>query len=254
MNSPTPSVVHTRVRHVRREPVDHRFEYASLSWLIDVDEIPTLPLGLRWTAKFRPADHFPQCVRPGETLRGRLDRYLDDAGIGRPDGRVVALLSPRTAGYVFNPLSVFWCHDAAGALSYVVAEVHNTYGERHCYVVRTDAAGRAHIGKSFYVSPFNDVAGQYRLVLPEPDSAGEVRLAIVLERTGNAPFTATVTGTAHRATVAEVIRAQVRAPLSPLLVAARIRFHGIRLWARGLRIQPRPDQTARPDREEDLLR
>ncbi|MFZ2512212.1 MAG: DUF1365 domain-containing protein, partial [Gordonia sp. (in: high G+C Gram-positive bacteria)] len=191
MSIPTPAVVYTRIRHIRREPVDHRFDYASLSWLVDVDELPALPPGLRWTAKFRPADHFPQPARAGETLRGRLDSYLADVGISRSGGRVLALLSPRTAGYVFNPLSVFWCHDAAGELSFVVAEVHNTYGQRHCYVVHTDAAGRAQVAKAFYVSPFNEVAGEYQLVLPPPDALGRVRLAITLNGADQAPFTAT---------------------------------------------------------------
>lgn len=241
MRTATPAVVYTRIRHIRREPVEHRFDYASLSWLIDVDEPPVLPRGLRWAAKFAPADHFPQPARSGETLRARLDGYLDEAGIPRPDGRVVALLSPRTAGYVFNPLSVFWCHDAAGALSYVVAEVHNTYGQRHCYVVRTDDAGRAEVEKSFYVSPFNDLAGEYHLVLPEPDSLGRVRLAITLQGDGHEPFTATLTGRARRATIAEVIRAQARAPLSPWLVSLRIRVQGVRLWGRGLPVRPRPE-------------
>ncbi len=78
------------------------------------------------------------------------------------------LASARVFGHVFNPLSLFWCHDAAGELRCVVAEVHNTYGERHCYLLETDDAGRASVPKAFYVSPFNDVDGQYRMKLPEP--------------------------------------------------------------------------------------
>ncbi|EGD54265.1 DUF1365 domain-containing protein [Gordonia sp. PS3] len=236
----TPSLVATRINHVRREPVDHRFAHRSLSWFVDIDELPELPRALRWAARFRAADHFPQPAQSGDTLRSRLDSHLDDVGVARPTGAVTALLSPRVAGYVFNPLTVFWCHDAAGALQYVVAEVHNTYGGRHCYLVRTDAAGRAEVEKEFYVSPFNDVSGRYRLALPEPDPAGRVRLSVILDRPGQAPFTATLVGRTRAATVGAVITAQLTAPLAPWLVAARIRIHGVWLWARGLRIVDRP--------------
>ena len=66
------------------------------------------------------------------------------------------LTNARVLGHVFNPLTVYWCHHPDGTLACVVAEVHNTYGERHCYLLRTDAAGRARTAKEFYVSPFFD--------------------------------------------------------------------------------------------------
>lgn len=242
----TPALVHTRIRHVRRSPVEHRFAHRSLSWFVDIDELPALPRGLRWAARFRAADHFPQDGRAGETLRTRLEDYLAAAGVAPPAGRITALLSPRVAGYVFNPLTVFWCHDENGLLCAVIAEVHNTYGQRHCYLLETDDAGRTSVDKAFYVSPFNDVSGRYRLALPDPEPSGRVRLAVTLEHPGRPPFTATLRGRARPATPAAVIGAQLRRPLAPWLVAAQIRWHGLRLWGRGLPIQPRPDHTETP--------
>ena len=81
------------------------------------------------------------------------------------------LANARVLGYVFNPLTVYWCHRPDGELECVVAEVHNTYRERHCYLLRPDAAGRAETAKEFYVSPFLTVAGDYRMALPVPDRA-----------------------------------------------------------------------------------
>lgn len=78
--------------------------------------------------------------------------------------RITMLASARVFGHVFNPPSLFWCHDRAGELRCVVAEVHNTYGERHGYLLETDDAGWASVPKAFYVSPFNDVDGQYRTI------------------------------------------------------------------------------------------
>ena len=73
------------------------------------------------------------------------------------------LASARVLGHVFDPLSVFWCYGSDGVLACVVAEVHNTYGERHAYLLRPDEAGTAVTDKGFYVSPFFDVTGSYEL-------------------------------------------------------------------------------------------
>ena len=73
------------------------------------------------------------------------------------------LANARVLGHVFDPLSVFWCYDSDGGLVCVVAEVHNTYGERHAYLLRPDEAGTAVTDKGFYVSPFFDVTGTYEL-------------------------------------------------------------------------------------------
>ena len=78
------------------------------------------------------------------------------------------LATPRSFGHAFNPLSVFWCHDRTGALACVVAEVHNTYGERHCYLLRPDADGHAGAEKAFYVSPFFAVDGRYEMTFTDP--------------------------------------------------------------------------------------
>ena len=80
------------------------------------------------------------------------------------------------SGHVFNPLSVFWCYDGQSRLSAVVAEVHNTYGERHAYLLRPDAAGIAHVDKAFHVSPFFDESGRYlRFTLSADTVATTVR-------------------------------------------------------------------------------
>lgn len=235
-----PAIVATRIVHSRTTPVRHAFRYRSSSWLVDLDDPPQVPRMLAPFARFRPDDHFPEPTRPEDTLRGRLDAHVAGAGVTPVRGRVVALTSARVAGYVFNPLSVFWCHDVDGSLAYVVAEVHNTYGERHCYIVTTDADGRAEVDKEFYVSPFNDLSGRYRLHFPEPSAAGHVSVEVVLTRPDQEPFTARLTGIAEPATTPRVLAAQLRAPLAPLVVAARIRWHGIRLWARRLPLVARP--------------
>ena len=147
-------------------------------------------------------------------------------------------------GYVFNPISVFWCHRANGVLDCVVVEVHNTYGDRHAYLVQPDGSGRVSTTKELYVSPFNDVSGSYDLRVPEPGRRAHV--AVTLTRPDHPPFVATLVGTARPATVGAVVRTAATRPLEPLAVMIRIKWHGIRLWARRLPIQPRPT----PSRQE----
>jgi DUF1365 family protein len=232
----TPAAIYrTAIAHVRRTPLRNAFTYRSYSWYVDVDRLPTVPRLLRPLAGFFVADHLGD---PDGTLRGNVERFLATRGIGLDGGRITMLASARVLGHVFNPLSLFWCHDAAGDLRCVVAEVHNTYGERHCYVLETDDAGRASVPKAFYVSPFNDVDGEYRMKLPEP--GGRLAVSIVLERDGHQPFIATVDGERRDATVRTILAAALAVPLAPLRVSAQIRWQGIRLWARRLPVIKKP--------------
>ncbi|WP_217487148.1 DUF1365 domain-containing protein [Rhodococcus sp. W8901] len=234
----TPAIYRTVISHVRTAPLHNVFRYRSYSWLVDVDNLPRLPHLPRLLAPlagFASSDHLGDLSR---TLRQNVDAFLAAHGIDLDGGKVLLLSNARVFGYVFNPLSVFWCHDADGRPVCVIAEVHNTYGERHCYLLRPDSAGAARATKEFYVSPFNDVDGEYRMTLPVPGAA--LRLVISLEREGQSPFVATVIGERRDATTREVLRAALEVPLAPLRVAAQIRWQGIRLWARGLPIRPRP--------------
>ena len=106
-----------------------------------------------------------------------MDAYLADNGIDLDGGRILMLTNARVLGYVFNPLTVYWCHGPDGGLRCVVAEVHNTHGERHCYLLHPGDRGRCETDKEFYVSPFLTVDGRYRMSFSEP---GE-RLSVQME-------------------------------------------------------------------------
>ncbi|MBF6210054.1 DUF1365 domain-containing protein [Nocardia puris] len=242
-----PALYFTRIHHARRAPVRHEFDYRGYSWYFDLAHPPKVPLLLRPLASFRAEDHlFPPSGRSRrqhgggrpDDLRARVDAVLAAHGIHDAGGPVTALMNARVFGYVFDPLTVFWCHDRRGDLRCVVAEVHNTYGQRHAYVVQPDKRGRAEIDKAFHVSPFHRVEGRYRLRLPEPADALDLRITLL--RDAQPPFHAALTGHRLPVTARTVLRANLRAPLSPLLTSARIRRHGIALWARGLPITPRP--------------
>ncbi|NDZ74399.1 MULTISPECIES: DUF1365 domain-containing protein [unclassified Streptomyces] len=233
--TPRPGLYPCEIGHIRLDPIRYTLRHRTYMWLVDLDHLPELPLLLRPLAGFRPRDHF---TGDAPSLRAGLERFLASRGIDLAGGRVLMLTHARVLGYVFNPLTLYWCHGPDGTPRCVVAEVHNTYGERHTYLLDPDEAGVAHVDKDFYVSPFFPVDGAYRMRLPLP--ADRLDLTVRLDRPGARPFTATVRGTRREATPAALLRLALRHPLSTLAVSAGIRRHGIRLYLRGLPVQPRP--------------
>jgi uncharacterized protein len=223
------------IRHVRRQPLARAFRHRTYLWLVDLDALPALPRWLRPLAGFHARDHLGD---PARSIRHNLDAYLATQGVDLHGGRVLMLANARVLGYVFNPLTVYWCHRPDGAPACVVAEVHNTYRERHCYLLRPDAGDRAATAKDFYVSPFLPVAGEYRMVLPVPDR--RLRISITLRQRGETALVATLTGTRRPATPATLARMLLRHPLVPQRTTALIRGHGIALWLRRLPVVPRP--------------
>jgi DUF1365 family protein len=212
-----PAVYACTLRHVRTAPIRHTFAYRVRPWLVDLDDLPRP----RWLASFRAGDHLGD---PALSIRRNVENFLAGHGIDLGGGRVLMLTNARVLGYVFNPLTVYWCRDAGGRLAAVIAEVHNTNGARHCYLLRTDDRGRAEAAKTFAVSPFFAVDGTYRMSLPEPDD--RLALTVALDRDGGRPFVATLRGRRRAAPWA--------AAITTLTVTPRIRFQGVRLYLRGL--------------------
>jgi DUF1365 family protein len=225
----------TAISHARQAPLSHRFRYRSESWLVDLDAVPELPRGLRWLAAFDSRDHLGDAE---DSLRDNLSRLLKTHGLDVSGGRILMLANARALGHAFNPISVHWCYDAADSLVAVVAEVHNTYGDRHAYVLRPNPDGSVDqvIDKAMYVSPFNPVDGEYRITVSPPGD--HVAVAVTLTRDGHPPFVATLRGT-KRATRSVTVAAIATASTS-LRVSALIRWQGVRLYLRGLGVEPRP--------------
>ncbi|MET8943344.1 DUF1365 domain-containing protein [Streptomyces sp. NPDC004542] len=237
-----PALYPCTIAHVRTAPRRYALRHRTYLWLVDPDRPPRLPPLLRPLARFDPRDHF---TGDQPSIRAGLDAFLAAHGVFLDGGRVLMLTHARVLGHVFNPLTLYWCHGPGGEPRCVVAEVHNTYGGRHCYLLHPDATGTARAGKEFYVSPFFPVDGSYRMRLPPPGQ--RLDLTVHLDRAGGRAFTATVRGTRRAATPAALLRLALRRPWSTLAVSAAIRAHGIRLYLRGLPVQPRPDDHRIPE-------
>jgi uncharacterized protein len=231
-----PALVTGGVTHSRHEAVGHRFRHGTYQWLVDLDAIPEQPWYLRPFASFSPADHLGD---PTLSIKANVESYLSRNGITLGlSSRIVMLANARVLGHVFDSLSVFWCFDANTALVCVLAEVHNTYGQRHVYLLRPDPSGAVTTDKAFHVSPFFDVSGRYEMRFALSPRA--VATTVVLHRSGKAAFTATFRGRPRPATPIAVVGQLLRRPLMPQQVSALIRVHGIWLWLRRLPILRRP--------------
>jgi uncharacterized protein len=229
----------TIVRHSRQAPIRNHFRYRTRAWLVDLDQVPQLPRGLRWLARFDSRDHLGDAT---ESLRDNVTTLLATHGLDVNGGRIVMLANARALGHVFNPISVHWCYAADETLVAVIAEVHNTYGDRHAYLLRPGPDGRVdeRLDKAMYVSPFNPVDGRYRITVSEP--LDRVSVSVTLERAGQPPFVATLQGT--RRPPSATVTAAVGTAATSVRVSSLIRWQGVRLFLRGLHVEPRPIHPA----------
>ena len=232
-------VMHSRPAHVRGRYV---FRHRVYLWLVDLDRLPRLPRALRPLGRIESRDHL---VDPGRPIRENVDRFLAGRGIDLEGGRVLLLTNARAFGYVFNPLSVYWCHGRDGRLRCVVAEVHNTHGERHCYLLEPGERGLAQADKRFWVSPFLTVDGSYRMRFAEPGERLSIQMELVQD--GRRVFQASLTGLRRPLTAGQLVRAAARYPLMTARVTALIHAHGIRLWMRRVPRVRRPLHATQRD-------
>jgi len=231
-----PALVAGHVAHHRGGPVRHAFRHSVYQWLVDLDALPETPWYLTPFASFSAGDHLGD---PALSIKENVERFLSLNGItlGK-SSRIVMLANARVLGHVFDPLSVFWCFDTHNVLACIVAEVHNTYGERHVYLLRPDPSGISEADKALHVSPFFDVSGRYELRFElSPDV---VSSKVILRRKGAVAFTATFRGHPRPATRMAVLAQIIRKPLMPQQISAMIRMHGVWLWLRRLPLQRRP--------------
>jgi predicted NAD/FAD-binding protein/DUF1365 family protein len=220
----TGQVYDTTIRHTRRAPFTRTFEHRSRTWLVDLDRLPDHGA----LARFEARDHLGDADR---TIRANVEAFLTAHDVELDGGRILMAAHARAFGHCFNPITVFWCWDSAGALAATVVEVHNTYGDRHAYLVHPDAQGRASTPKAMYVSPFHGTDGTYELAVPVPGRS--LQVAVTLHSDDGAVFSASLSGRRSGA-------GPWRAAPAALRGSVLIRAHGVWLWLRRLPIRPRP--------------
>lgn len=239
--------------HGRKGAVENTFRYGVDYVLLDAEAKVTSPQlfarGKRGVVSLHDADHggAPHHGRGPQWVREVLQRE----GIASP-ARIELLAQPRVFGHVFNPVSFFLCYDEGGALRVVIAEVTNTFGDRHNYLCAHNdgspirAADHLVAQKILHVSPFQPQSGQYRFRFDiSPDHIG---ILIDYTRGNDAAtggVTATLTGPRRPLTNRRVLGMLLRRPFGSRRVQALIFWQAMKLKLKGARYRNRPDAPTR---------
>lgn len=254
MNAPS-SILTGTVRHRRERPEEHAFTYDMWHVLLDVDELDRLDeqvTGFAYNrpgiATFRDTDHLGPVDLP---IRTKLRRFLAGQGVELPAGRVLLQTSLRVLGYTFNPVSWFWCHDEDGDLALVVAEVNNTFGDTHCYVLDDlEWTGEhrvvAHDQKVFHVSPFMDIDDHdYRFVFRPPSLRGAPGERVAVHMDVSDPdghlFDATVGQERQPLTTRSLWKQLLRMPWVTVKTIVAIHWEALFIWRRKADFRSRPE-------------
>jgi len=241
-----------RLRHRRMRPTQHEFRYSVFQVYLDLAELDHVFAG-RWlwstrrpsVAWFKRADHLGDPNVPLDTaVRDLVERTTG----ARPNGPIRLLTHLRYFGYVMNPVSFYYCFDAAGErVETVIAEINNTpWGEQHCYVLpRTDGALAFSFDKSFHVSPFMPMDVQYDWRFTEPDD--HLTVHMTNREHGETTFDATLTLERRPITTWQLTRVLALYPLMTVKVIAAIYWQAFRLWLKRTPYHPHPKQTESMD-------
>lgn len=226
-----------RVVHARLRPTRHKLSYRVFSLLLDLDEIGELSKTLRLFGHNRAAVFSFHDVDHGDgsgDLAGWVKAQLDAAGVTLTAPKITMLCYPRIFGYVFNPLTVWFCSEG-DELRAILYEVHNTFHERRTYVIRVAPGANSieqRCAKELYVSPFMPMDCAYNFHIQPP---GEKVVVSIDETDGEGLLLkASFVGTREPMTDATLLRALFAYPLMTLKVWGAIHWEALKLWAKGV--------------------
>ena len=238
------------VVHKRLAPKPHGFAYRVFTLCLDVDEIDKLDRNLRLFSrgKRNALSFFDRDVGDAaqEPVGDKVRRLLASAGLARFAASIELVCYPRILGYVFNPLSVYFCKDATGALGAVIYEVSNTFGERKSYLVEAGGVSNATLAQScakeLYVSPFTAAEGTYsfHVVLPSE----RVVLGVALREGSRAVLKTHFRGDRIPLNDRAIARMLARHPLMTVKVIGAIHYEAAKLWVKGVPLVRRHDSPA----------
>ena len=225
------------VSHRRFKPVKHYFSYRTFSILFNLDELESLQKKISLFSynkfnffSFYNKDHGD---RSGENLSGWVKNNLKKNNLNFNISKIKLLCFPRILGYVFNPLSIFYCYENSN-LKVVLYEVKNTFDEQHTYIFPVDQNSKIitqHCNKKFYVSPFIEMETDYNFRLSEPAE----RLKVYIKQTDKIGkvLIACQTGKKQIMSTKQLLIHFLFHPMMTLKIILAIHFEALRLWKKG---------------------
>jgi uncharacterized protein len=267
-----------QVSHARFKPKAHAFTYRIFMFALDLDELETLHAKLPFFSLNRrnlyafherdflptgeqkhnvtPEDPAPQSSKLTPAgLKERVVAYLDTHGIDLTGGRVLLVTLPRILGYLFNPVSFYFCYDRQGTPVAAVAEVTNTFREMKPFLITAASVEtgtttfHARQPKHFYVSPYSDVDVAFDFKLRVPDQNLAVQIDDYTD--GVRTFTSSLAGPRRELTGGRLFWFSIKYPLLTLRIIGLIHWHALLLW---LKRVPWFAKAARADAQRDLYR
>lgn len=236
---------HGQIRHVRLRPAHHAFDYAAYFVMLPMRQLQTvlrdpeaakalaLPINRAGLMSFHDVDHGDGRLPEQGGALGWLESLLAQANVQDADGEIWLQTFPRVLGYTFKPVSFWYCHRQDQSLAAIVAEVHNTFGERHCYLLHQPKWGlTASADKVFHVSPFCSTSGSYQFRFMRTVHNGVQRIVARVDHANeDGPLIQTSqSGALVAASAQEIRRTFWRYPLWTFAVMLRIHWHALLLW------------------------
>ena len=241
MNSLSSCIYSGLTTHKRFKPKKHFFTYKTFSLLIDLKEIEDLEKKIKFFSynkfnilSFYNIDHGP---RDGSSLNKWTKKILSKAKINIVGGKIKLLCFPRFFGYVFNPLSIFYCYDKKSKLKAVLYEVKNTFNEQHTYVFRSKSSSNIILHKcqkKFYVSPFIAMKTFYNFRLSIPKN--NISVLIKQSDVSGLLLIAHQAGKRIKLNSHNLLVQFLKHPLMSFKVIAAIHFEAFRLWIKGIKL------------------
>jgi DUF1365 family protein len=245
-NTYFPEISFGNVMHARMRPRAHRFHYGVFYLRLPLSQFNNIRCRFfsidQWNLfSLHKKDHG---AKDGSDLETWIRALLKKENLHQADGEIILQAFPRVLGYVFNPISFWFCHDKQGGLRAVLCEVRNTFGEHHNYLV-AHADGRViekgstlESKKIFHVSPFFDVVGDYRFSFSlHPDSQ---KISIDYHDTEGLLLATSVSGQSDSLNSKKLLYAFFCYPLMTVGVVARIHWQAFRLWLKGAGYRSKP--------------
>ena len=242
-----------KVTHKRMQPRQHFLQYSMFYMLLDIDEIDAIAKrhwlfsrNRRNIFSFFDRDHGNKSETGGQSapLRDYVENRLREAGIKHGGCTIRLMTMPRIFGYVFNPLSVYFCHDDRDNLFALIYEVNNTFGQRHSYIfplegdVNEDNVFHQECDKEFYVSPFLDMKLGYDFTITRP--AGTASIVINASDKNGLVIATAFKGNRREFKDRQLLKLALTYPLLTLKVISGIHWEALQIWLKGIGLKPRP--------------